>query len=120
MWYWLFRAQPVRVVDGDTIRVTVDLGFYLRNTVQVRLLGVDTPEPRGETRMAGLLAHEFVLAWMEEATASGLEWPLTIATAKSDSFDRWLARVNRAIDGRSLTNDLVDAGHAVIWRGRRA
>ena len=39
-----YRAKLVRVVDGDTIDLDIDLGFYIRITERVRLEGVNTPE----------------------------------------------------------------------------
>ena len=48
-----FRVIEInRVLDGDTIDVTIDLGFDLYKKERVRVAGVDTPEkrtrPRGE------------------------------------------------------------------------
>ena len=39
-----YRVTKHRVIDGDTVEVTLDLGFSIEHTVTVRLLGVDTPE----------------------------------------------------------------------------
>ena len=41
-----YHVQIVRVVDGDTIDVLVDLGFDVLKKERVRLAGVDTPESR--------------------------------------------------------------------------
>ena len=42
-----FRVVSIdRVVDGDTIDVTIDLGFDLYKKERVRVAGVDTPEKR--------------------------------------------------------------------------
>ena len=42
-----FRVTKInRVVDGDTIDVTIDLGFDLYKKERVRVAGVDTPEKR--------------------------------------------------------------------------
>ena len=42
-----FRVVEInRVVDGDTIDVTIDLGFDLYKKERVRVAGVDTPEKR--------------------------------------------------------------------------
>ena len=42
-----FRVVEInRVVDGDTIDVTIDLGFDLFKKERVRVAGVDTPEKR--------------------------------------------------------------------------
>ena len=42
-----FRVTKInRVIDGDTIDVTLDLGFSLTKKERVRIAGVDTPEKR--------------------------------------------------------------------------
>ena len=42
-----YRIHEVdRVVDGDTIDVTVDLGFDILYKTRVRLYGINTPETR--------------------------------------------------------------------------
>ena len=42
---YLYRAVVVRVVDGDTIDVDIDLGFYVWIRKQrIRLIGIDAPE----------------------------------------------------------------------------
>jgi len=52
-----FLARLIEVIDGDTIIVEIDLGFYLKVEVKIRLLGLNAPsidEPKG------MLAKEFV------------------------------------------------------------
>ena len=45
-----FRVTEInRVLDGDTIDVTIDLGFDLYKKERVRVAGVDTPEKERET-----------------------------------------------------------------------
>lgn len=39
-----FRGKIVRVVDGDTVDLDVDLGFHVHTKVRCRLIAVDTPE----------------------------------------------------------------------------
>ena len=42
-----FRVTTIdKVLDGDTIDVTIDLGFDLYKKERVRIAGVDTPEKR--------------------------------------------------------------------------
>lgn len=42
-----YKATLVRVIDGDTIDVDIDLGFSVwLNKQRVRLAGIDTPESR--------------------------------------------------------------------------
>ncbi len=50
-----FRVVEIdRVVDGDTIDVTIDLGFDLFKKERVRVAGVDTPEKRTRTLKKGV------------------------------------------------------------------
>jgi len=39
-----YKAKAERVVDGDTIDVTIDLGFKITTHQRIRLAGIDTPE----------------------------------------------------------------------------
>jgi len=119
---YLYRAKPVRVIDGDTIEVLVDLGFGLimgteKLPFRVRVLGVDTPElhsKEDDTRHKAVLAKEFTAHWIEVATvADKTGWPLVIETEKDDSFGRWLAKVSR-VDGKVLSADLLAENHGVV------
>lgn len=107
---WVFPARCLRVIDGDTLALRVDVGFHLTRTDHFRLLDVDTPEVRGAEREAGLAAHGFVCAWLTEAGLG--DWPLLIETVpEPDSFGRYLCRVWRSSDGAELAEDLITAGH---------
>ena len=59
-----FRVTEItRVVDGDTIDVTIDLGFDLYKKERVRVAGVDTPEKRTrnlEEKALGIDATEWL------------------------------------------------------------
>ena len=55
--------EIVRVVDGDTVDVIIDLGFSLTKKERVRLAGIDAPESRTtdlEEKELGLDAKEFL------------------------------------------------------------
>lgn len=59
-----YRTKVVRIVDGDTVDVDIDLGFgvWLRKE-RVRLLGIDTPESRTRDKVEkkyGLAAKAFL------------------------------------------------------------
>jgi micrococcal nuclease len=111
---WAYRACLVRVIDGDTLDVTIDQGLHTHRTERLRLLGVNTPELKGPTRPAGLAAAGFVTDWLARVPFDD-DWPLIVQTHKGDAFGRWLARVWRRSDGRELCADLLAAGHAVVF-----
>ena len=58
-----------RVVDGDTIDVTIDLGFELYKKERVRIAGVDTPEKRTrnlEEKALGIDATNWLKKQLED------------------------------------------------------
>lgn len=109
---YTYQARLLHVVDGDTVDLEVDLGFYLRTSLRFRLLGVDTPELRARGP-EGEQAKRFVEDWFS-SRATG-EWPFTIQTSKTDSFGRWLASIQDD-SGESLAEALLAAEHATIYR----
>ena len=77
-----FRVVSIdRVVDGDTIDVSIDLGFDLIKKERVRIAGVDTPEKRTrdlEEKALGLDATEWMKKNLEDTIDGDDE--LTIRT----------------------------------------
>lgn len=108
-----YQASPRHVVDGDTIDVTVDLGFRIHREIRLRLTGIDTHEISGvdsdsEEYRRGITEKEFVEAWLEAGTSENFDWPLRIQTDKTGKYGRYLAEVERKSDGAVLNEDLVN------------
>ncbi len=116
--YWR-QARVDSVTDGDTLRMTIDLGFRCYAEHAIRLLGVDTPELRGEGKEAGQMARSFVCEWVMEHAHEGHEWPYYLHTRKADSFGRYLGIVC-CREGHVLNSDLITSGNATPWEGRDA
>lgn len=119
--YWR-QGTDRKVVDGDTIDFQVDLGFRMTTEQRFRLLGVDTPELRSrdiKERSAAREAKRFVEEWLVDHKSHAAEerFPWLLQTRKADSFGRWLAVVHCG-EGHSLTQDLLDNGHAVEYPKR--
>lgn len=113
-------------LDGDTVICECLLchePHLKQGEIHLRLLEVDTPEIRGETRDAGLAAKAFTQLWLEMAERGGDEWPLLVQFVKLDSFGRWLAWVWARSTGESLSEALIAAGHSerlpVLWHPDR-
>jgi len=53
-----YRAKVIKVYDGDTITVELDLGFKIKKEEKIRLAGINTPEVRGEERESGLISRD--------------------------------------------------------------
>jgi len=107
---WIFRASLVRVVDGDTVDLDVDLGFRARMTLRFRVAGIDTPEITGPTRTLGLLASARTAAFLARG---GIE---VTSRGEADKYGgRWDADI-RAL-GVDLAETLVREGYALRWDG---
>ena len=113
---YTYKATVVRVVDGDTLYVDVDLGFYLRQVMNLRLKGINTPEIRGPERPEGLKAKEFVEQALAQCPA------VVVKTDKIGKYGRYIADVwylpgsddPAAIlsQGRLLNQELLERGLA--------
>ena len=71
-----YSCKIVRVVDGDTVDVDIDLGFGVwMHKQRIRMYGVDTPESRTrdlEEKKFGLMAKEIVKKWVPEGSTQTL------------------------------------------------
>ena len=55
---WTYRAKVVRVIDGDTVDVDIDLGFGIwQKNERVRIMGIDTPESRTRDKVEKKFGH---------------------------------------------------------------
>jgi micrococcal nuclease len=110
-----YNCKIVRVIDGDSIILDIDLGFshWIHNE-SIRLYGIDTPECRtrdAEEKAAGLLAKEFV----EDALHVGGTYTLT--TKEKGKFGRYLGVIFIS-DKTSINAALVTEHLAVPYHGQ--
>lgn len=117
------RGRLLRVIDGDTVIALLDMGFWLTNTVHLRLLGLDTPELHDHdpaVRAKAAAARIYVEGWfLEHLHDPGETWPLLVRTEKADSFDRWLGDV-WCQQEHCLNADLLAGGWAVPFMVAKA
>ena len=110
-----YKCKLLRVIDGDTVDVDIDLGFgvWLRKQ-RIRLYGIDTPESRTrdlEEKKYGLAAKEFLQKW----TGAG---ELTIKTHKDakGKFGRILGEL-WTFD-TNINEKMIERYHAVRYHGQ--
>jgi len=109
-----YRAIIRRVVDGDTVDITLDLGFDILYNNRIRLLGIDTPESRTrdlEEKKLGLAAKERV----RELCPVGST--VTVKTTKDGrgKFGRILGEIY--VGDVNVNKLLIEEGHAVEYFG---
>jgi len=81
---YFYRAELARVVDGDTVDLKIDLGFYMTANIRIRLEGVDTPEIRGPEKEEGKISKAFVEKKLSQARS------IFVETMKTGKYGRWL------------------------------
>jgi micrococcal nuclease len=105
---YTYKAAVVRIVDGDTIIVDIDLGFevWLREQ-SIRMAKINAPEIRGVSREKGLGSKKF----LEHIILN--KW-VTIKTEKDrkGKYGRWIATVLLEED-----NNLININAKMVAEG---
>ena len=120
-----YRAKIIKIVDGDTVDVDIDLGFgIVLSDERVRIAGIDTPESRtrdkeekkfglaAKARVKQLLGKTCVLKTQINKDGEDMKGKfgriLGDFNVYDSATDRW----------RMLTEILVSEGHAVPYHGQ--
>lgn len=114
---YTYRAKVVRVVDGDTVILDIDLGFDVwLNSQSVRLSGVDTPETRtrnANEKKAGLLAKK----WVSDLLKVGDDVKITTILDKEGKFGRILGVITNSNEV-NINEGLINNRYAVPYEGQ--
>ena len=117
-----FRViKIVKVLDGDTIDVTIDLGFDLYKKERVRIAGVDTPEKRTrdlEEKALGIDATNWLKEKLTETIKGDEE--LTIRTELKGGvgkYGRLLGWLYVGESNISLNELMIEEGYAWEYDG---
>ncbi len=109
---FVYQAEIERVVDGDTVDVTLDLGFDVKlHKQRVRLHGIDTPESRTRNlaeKKLGLAAKER----LKELCVGRFK----VKSLGKGKYGRVLG-IPYTEDGQDICQMLIDEGHAVEYFG---
>ena len=117
-----FRVVSIdKVVDGDTIDVTIDLGFDLYKKERVRRAGIDTPEKRTrdlEEKALGIDATNWMKGTLEDTINGDNE--LIIRTELKGGvgkYGRLLGWLYVGDDEVSLNEQMITEGYAWAYDG---
>lgn len=117
-----YRAKIIKVIDGDTVDVDIDLGFGVVLTDErVRMMGIDTPESRtrdkvekkfglaSKARLKEILGKQAILQTQINRNGEDMK----------GKFGRILGDFQVDMDGEDklATQVLVEEGHAVPYFG---
>ena len=114
-----YRAKIVKIIDGDTVDVDIDLGFGISlNNERVRIMGIDTPESRTRDKVEkkfGLASK----ARLKELLGKDTILKTQIGRGGEDmkgKFGRILG--DFIVDGKKAGEILIKEGHAVAYHGQ--
>ena len=113
-----YMVKVTRVVDGDTIDVSVDLGFDIWHNARVRMMGIDTPESR--TRNLAEKALGLASKARLKELLKGQKVRLECSKEGKGKFGRILAEVvtiDKEGNEINLNNRLIEEGHARPYYG---
>ena len=115
---YIYRIRTIsKVVDGDTIDASIDLGFDISLEKRIRLAGIDTPESRTtnvKEKAMGLESKEWLKKTLEGAK------DILIKTELPDSTEKYGRIIGHLfINGQetSLNNQMITSGYALAYDG---
>ena len=105
-----YKAELIRIIDGDTIDVMLDLGFFVWVKKRIRLYGIDTPETRTrdlEEKQRGNAATFRLAELISHPTK------FTISSHGLDKYGRCLGTI--FVEGENINELLVSEGFAKVY-----
>jgi len=118
--FW-YGAKVLKVIDGDTVDLSIDLGFKIHHEIRVRLFGVNTPESRTkdlQEKALGLKAKQFTQDWF-----TNHKWVfVNTIPDKDDKYGRILAKIYSSENINDpttacLNTDIIQSGYAREYYG---
>lgn len=103
-----------KIVDGDTVDCTIDLGFGISCKQRLRLHGIDAPELNTKDYRERTLAEgssSFLSRWINDNKNN-----LIVQTFKDDKYGRMLAKFITT-DGRCVNDEMIKLGYAWHYDG---
>ena len=115
-----YRCKVVKIIDGDTVDVDIDLGFGVwLHKERIRMFGIDTPESRTrdlEEKKFGLAAKQFLTDMLDDDGGIILK----TQKDKTDKFGRILGELWRTTNyaDKSINDYMIEKHHAVAYHGQ--
>lgn len=112
-----YMATIIKVVDGDTVDVNVDLGLDVHVNQRLRLLGINAPEhgsPDGDASTR----------WLKQYLLPGDVVIIRTQKDKREKYGRYLATIEAAPKAWTgslpidIATESIKAGHALPWDGK--
>ena len=122
-----YRCKIVKIIDGDTVDVDIDLGFGVwMHKERVRMMGIDTPESRTRDKVEkkfGLASKEYVKAYLPIGSMQVLKTEIDKSGEdKKGKFGRilgdFLVYDSSEDATKRLTEVMISQGYGVAYHGQ--
>lgn len=103
-----YRARLLRVVDGDTVHLEIDLGLETYRRIKCRLAAINAPEmstPAGPPAKARLV----------ELLGTGDALVVHTVKDRTEKYGRYLVTIFTSSDSQSVNDQMVSEGYAVEY-----
>jgi micrococcal nuclease len=111
---YTYKATIVRVIDGDTVVLNIDLGFKIHHISPCRLAGINAPEMNAKdekVRAAAVQSKEYLISLLPE------DMEVTIISKKLDKYGRPVVYFLAELNKYGTVNDLMlISKHATIYK----
>ena len=113
-----YKCKIVKIIDGDTVDVDIDLGFGMWvHKERIRLFGIDTPESRTRNKAEKVLG---LAAKKRMKVLCGKEvYVESLNGGKLDKYGRLLADMFTHDSRRDICKILIEEGHAIKYDGSK-
>lgn len=108
-----YNAVVLRIVDGDTVHLQIDLGLDSFRNIKCRLAGINAPEMETQegkdarTYLMDVLPEEVIVHTVKDHTEKYGRYLVWIWPISEKVFDK----------ATSFNYQMVDTGHAVVYNG---
>lgn len=105
-----YQAEIIRVIDGDTVLLTMDLGMKMYYKSSCRLADINAPELNSTdalTRVKALEAKAYLASLLHVGTK------VIIDSKSLDKYGRAIIVIN--LNGVNINQQMITSGHAVVY-----
>lgn len=109
-----YKATVKRIIDGDSLVLDIDLGFYMfMNETKIRLYGLDTPEMNSEDSLLRLQAI-MATRYLFDNLQVGEKVVIKTVLDKREKYGRLLATIIKK-DGLNINEGLIQNKLAISY-----
>lgn len=102
--------NDISIYDGDTITVTLDLGFNIKKREKIRFYGINAPELKGIERADGLISKTFLKSLIDDAILKDKNIYIKTIKDSQEKYGRYLGVL--FIEDLNVNLKLVEEGFA--------